>query len=231
MITDSFDNLSQAIINPVRKENAPAVDACIVTFSHDIEKYVAENYASGEITSLWCATGRTPVYLIEKNGKRFAFYKTYVGAPITVGLMEDAAAEMACDRFILFGGAGCLNKEIAHGKVMVPTDACRDEGTSYHYAPASDWITVRNAPIVARFMEDYRESVICVQDNAHDAAQLIGEFGIFEAGPAEKALPYCNITFIDGEDLKTKLSGYLDVLFEADPASVGGAVPGEDFYY
>ena len=130
MITDSFDNLSQAIINPVRKENAPAVDACIVTFSHEIEKYVAENYASGEITSLWCATGRTPVYLIEKNGKRFAFYKTYVGAPITVGLMEDAAAEMACDRFILFGGAGCLNKEIAHGKVMVPTAAYRDEGTS-----------------------------------------------------------------------------------------------------
>ena len=153
MITDSFDNQSQAIINPVRKENAPAVDACIVTCSHEIEKYVAENYASGEITSLWCATGRTPVYLSEKNGKRFAFYKTYVGAPITVGLMEDAAAEMACDRFILFGGAGCLNKEIAHGKVMVPTAAYRDEGTSYHYAPAADYVTVGKSDTVAEFMK------------------------------------------------------------------------------
>ncbi len=84
---------------------------------------------------------------------------------------------------------------------------------------------------VKQFMDDYRESVIFVQQNTADAAQLIGKFDIFEAGPAEKALPYCNITFIDGEDLKTKLSGYLDVLFEADPASVGGAVPGEDFYY
>ena len=84
---------------------------------------------------------------------------------------------------------------------------------------------------VKQFMDDYRESVIFAQQNVADAAQLIGKFDIFEAGPAEKALPYCNITFIDGEDLKAKLSGYLEVLFEADPASVGGALPGEDFYY
>ena len=84
---------------------------------------------------------------------------------------------------------------------------------------------------VKQFMDDYRESVIFAQQNVADAAQLIGKFDIFEAGPAEKALPYCNITFIDGEDLKTRLSGYLEVLFEADPASVGGALPGEDFYY
>ena len=152
MITDTFDNQSPAIINPAVKADAVPVDACIVTFSHEIEKHVAEQYASGEIASLWCATGRTPVYLIEKNGKRFAFYKTYVGAPITTGLIEDAASELKCRRFILFGGAGCLNKEIAHGKVMVPTEAYRDEGTSYHYAPASDYIAIPNAPAVAAFM-------------------------------------------------------------------------------
>lgn len=54
----------------------------------------------------------------------------------------------------MFGGSGCLNKEIAHGKVMLPTEAYRDEGTSYHYAPASDYITVRNADVVAEFMEE-----------------------------------------------------------------------------
>jgi purine-nucleoside phosphorylase len=153
MITDTFDNLSPAIINPVRKEDAVEVDACIVTFSHQIEKHVAEHYACGEIASLWCATGRTPVYLMERNGKRFAFYKTYVGAPITTGLMEDATAELKCSKYILFGGAGCLNKEIAHGKVMVPTAAYRDEGTSYHYAPAADYVAVRNAAVVAECMK------------------------------------------------------------------------------
>ena len=89
----------------------------------------------------------------------------------------------------------------------------------------------QNPEAVAKFMEDYRESVTFVQQNAHEAAQLIGQFDIFEAGPAEKALPYCNITFIDGEDMQGLLSGYLAVLFEAEPASVGGALPGEDFYY
>ena len=153
MITDSFDNLSPAIISPVKKEGAPFADACIVTFSHEIEKYVAEHYASGETASLWCATGRTPVYLIERNGRRFAFYKTYVGAPITVGLMEDAAAEINCTKFVLFGGAGCLNREIAHGKVMIPTAAYRDEGTSYHYAPAADYVSVRNSSKVAECMK------------------------------------------------------------------------------
>ena len=153
MITDTFDNLSPAIINPGRKEDAPEADACIVTFSHEIEKHAAEHFADGEIASLWCATGRTPVYLIERNGRRFAFYKTYVGAPITVALMEDAAAELKCGKFILFGGAGCLDREIAHGKVMVPTAAYRDEGTSYHYAPASDYVRIANASAVADCMK------------------------------------------------------------------------------
>ena len=153
MITDTFDDRSPAIINPVKKADAVDVDVCIVTFSHEIEKFAAENYASGEIASLWCASGRTPVYLIERNGKRFAFYRTYVGAPITAALIEDTIAELNCNKYILFGGAGCLNKEIAHGKVMVPTAAYRDEGTSYHYAPAADYVTIRNSSVVAECMK------------------------------------------------------------------------------
>ena len=153
MITDSFDNASPAIISPEKKENRPRADVCIITFSHEIEKYVVENYADSEIASLLCATGRTPVYGFTRNGKRIAFYKTYVGAPITVGLAEDTITELDCGKFILFGGAGCLNREIAHGKVMVPTAAYRDEGTSYHYVPAADYISVSNSGIVADCMK------------------------------------------------------------------------------
>jgi purine-nucleoside phosphorylase len=154
MITDSFDDKSPAIINPVRKDYAPKVDACIITFSHAIEKYVVDNFKPTEIAALWCATGKTPVYLIEHGGKRIAFYKTYVGAPITVGLLEDVWAELDCDKYILFGGAGCLDKEIAHGKVMVPTAAYRDEGTSYHYMAASDYVNISNAYKVEQFMKE-----------------------------------------------------------------------------
>ena len=70
-----------------------------------------------------------------------------------------------------------------------------------------------------------------MQQNTAEAAQLIGELEIVPAAVAEKALPYCNIVFITGEEMRGMLGGYLNELFNQDPAAVGGAVPGEDFYY
>ena len=154
MITDSFDDRSEAIINPPVNDCAPEVDACIVTFSYMIEEFVLKNYDCKQIASFRFATGDTPIYRIDYKGKTFAFYKTYVGAPSCVGSVEDTRAAIKTDNYVVFGGAGCLNKEIAHGKVMIPTEAYRDEGTSYHYAPASDYITVKNADIVAKFMQE-----------------------------------------------------------------------------
>ena len=113
MITETFDNQSPAIINPQMKEDAPQVDVCILTFSHVIEKFVLENYDCRQIASFWFATGNTPIYCINYKGKSFAFYKTYVGAPACVGTVEDTLSEIKTDKYIVFGAAGCLNKEIA----------------------------------------------------------------------------------------------------------------------
>ena len=89
-----------------------------------------------------------------------------------------------------------------------------------------------NPDAVDAFLKDYAASVEWVNGNTAEAAQLISEYGIVEAAPvAEKALPYCNIVCITGSEMKEKLSGYLQVLSDAEPASVGGALPGEDFYY
>ena len=88
-----------------------------------------------------------------------------------------------------------------------------------------------NPEAVAAFMEAYAESVEYVNENNEDAAALIGEYGIVTAEVAQKALPYCNIVCITGEEMKTLLGGYLDVLYEQDASSVGGNVPDEDFYY
>lgn len=154
MITDSFDNNSEAIINPHPKNDTPVVDACIVTFSHIIEKFVLENYNCKQIAQFKFVTGVTPIYQIDYKGKKFAFFKTYVGAPACVGTIEDTISKIKTNKYIVFGGCGCLNKEITHGKIIIPTEAYRDEGTSYHYAPASDYIQVENADIVAKFMEE-----------------------------------------------------------------------------
>ena len=84
---------------------------------------------------------------------------------------------------------------------------------------------------VAAFLADYAASVEWVNGNTADAAARIGDMGIVDAAVAEKALPYCNIVCITGEEMAGKLSGYLQVLFDAEPKAVGGKLPGEDFYY
>ena len=88
-----------------------------------------------------------------------------------------------------------------------------------------------NPAAVDAFLADYAGSVEWVNANTADAAELIGSYDIVEAAVAEKALPYCNIVCITGTEMKDKLSGYLQVLADADASSVGGAMPGDDFYY
>lgn len=85
---------------------------------------------------------------------------------------------------------------------------------------------------VETFLEEYKTSVDWVNGNTEAAAQLVADYGIVpKAAVAEKALPACNITYIDGKEMKEKIAGYLAVLHGQDPAAVGGALPGDDFYY
>lgn len=81
------------------------------------------------------------------------------------------------------------------------------------------------------FLNSYGDSVKFVNENTEEAAELIGEYNIVPAAVAVKALPYCNIVLIESTDMKEKLSGYLSVLFEQNPKSVGGQLPGDAFYY
>ncbi len=109
-------------------------------------------------------------------------------------------------------------------------------------SPESQLITgvavVRNAfanenpDAVAQFLADYEASSTWVNASPADAAPLIVDAGIVPTvALAEESIPRANITFVDGEQMKTWLGGYLQVLFEADPKSVGGSMPGDDFYY
>ena len=84
---------------------------------------------------------------------------------------------------------------------------------------------------VERFLEEYGKSTAWVNENVAESSLLIGNLGIVTAQVAEKALPYCNIVCITGPEMKERLSGYLEVLYNANAKSVGGVLPGEDFYY
>lgn len=85
--------------------------------------------------------------------------------------------------------------------------------------------------IVEDFMERYQESVTFVNDHAEEAAKMIGNYDIIPEEIAKKALPECNIVYIDGAEMKEKLSGYLEVLKQENPQAVGGTLPTDEFYY
>lgn len=90
----------------------------------------------------------------------------------------------------------------------------------------------QNPEAVEAFLEDYEASIKVVSDDIDTAAALCEEFAIVSpAAVAKKAIPYCNIVFEDGENLKTDLSAYLEFLFNANPKSIGGKLPADDFYY
>ena len=88
-----------------------------------------------------------------------------------------------------------------------------------------------NPETLQAFMEDYASSVEYAQCDVPGAAALIGKYGIVPEKAALVALPYCRISFITGEEMKEALSEYLSILYDANPKSVGGALPDNGFYY
>lgn len=89
----------------------------------------------------------------------------------------------------------------------------------------------KNPQAVADFLDNYKKSVEYVNGNNDAAAALVGKYDIVAEAVAKKALPYCNITFIEGNEMKEMLSGYLAVLAKQNVKAVGGELPKDDFYY
>ena len=84
---------------------------------------------------------------------------------------------------------------------------------------------------VETFLEEYRASVDFANENPAEASVMIEAAGIVpKAAVAQKALPNCNICLLTGEEMKTAVKQMLEVLYSADPKSVGGALPDEEFY-
>ena len=84
---------------------------------------------------------------------------------------------------------------------------------------------------IQEFMTDLEASIDYVNANAEEMSASIEKYDIIKAAIAKKAIPYCNLSYIAGSEMKSKLGGYLEVLFQQDAQSVGGAVPDDDFYY
>jgi NitT/TauT family transport system substrate-binding protein len=85
---------------------------------------------------------------------------------------------------------------------------------------------------VAAFLREYGLSIETMTADIEGTAAKIEACGIFtNAAVAAKAIPNCNVCFIQGAEMKAALSEFLNIMFAVAPASVGNAVPGDDFYY
>lgn len=84
---------------------------------------------------------------------------------------------------------------------------------------------------VAKFLEEYAASTDYANSNPAETAALVEKLGIVNAAVAEKALPKCNLVCITGAEMKTAVSGYLQTLYDLKPDAVGGAMPGDGFYW
>ena len=131
------------VIDPI--DIAPRVVLCF--FQDVIEKVVAE-HAGRQIDVLVSEIGQNPVYELTYGGERLTLAHPGVGAPLAAAFVEELIAR-GCRSFVACGGAGVLVPDVSLGHVVVPTAAVRDEGTSYHYLPASRTVAASPAAIDA----------------------------------------------------------------------------------
>ncbi len=143
MLLTEFDFDRTAVIEPhmVHKPVERFPETVISIFSHHLFQRVVEALGGRIIAATKDVDGVWPVYEVEYSGHRFAMYKARLGAPACVGSFEDIIP-MGTKRIILLGNCGVLDRAIEDCGIIIPTQAIRDEGTSYHYAPAADSIDV-----------------------------------------------------------------------------------------
>ncbi|MBE5888515.1 MAG: phosphorylase [Lachnospiraceae bacterium] len=157
MLLTQFDENKSAIINPgagmKMVENFP--ETVVAIFSHQLFQAILDFLGGTQIAESHDVDGIWPVYEVTYKGKRFGFYKGRLGAPACVGCFEEVIA-LGAKRIILLGNCGVLDRNIKDCGIIIPRKAIRDEGTSYHYAPASDYIDV-NTKYVEEFKEVLKE--------------------------------------------------------------------------
>lgn len=141
MILEEFDP-GRAVIEPDEVSDAEVGEVCdtlIMPFSGQLFDQLVDTLPvrlGGFKSSI---NGKQPWYIYEVNGQKFGLMKALLGAPALVGFLEEMQAA-GFKNFVIFGTCGVLDGSLPTNKLIIPTSSVRDEGTSYHYAPASSEI-------------------------------------------------------------------------------------------
>lgn len=157
MITDSFDT-SAPVTRPedFLGEQRHLCDTCILVLSDVILHALKSRYSMQTVGRLGSVNGDRPIYLFDLDGKPVAATLCGVGATLAGNHIVGINWITGATKFILFGSAGSLNRAATTGKYVIPTEAYRDEGMSYHYAPPADYIKIGKADATAAIFEELR---------------------------------------------------------------------------
>lgn len=138
----NYDPSLKSVLEPSELIEQQDVPKCtVVCFFSDVISKLVKDYNAKKIFTSRSEMGEHPIYEIQHKNQRLAFFHPGVGAPLAVGLMEEAIA-LGVKYFVACGGCGVLDKNISVGHFLLPTSAYRDEGTSYHYLPPAASVDV-----------------------------------------------------------------------------------------
>ncbi|MBQ9267776.1 MAG: nucleoside phosphorylase [Clostridia bacterium] len=143
-------------------------EIAIVVFKTELIDYIKNNDAFEEFSYTLVGGEKIKIYKTNYAGKDVIVYRTLMGGPAAVGMMEELIAR-GVKKFIVFGSCGQLNGNVPKGAFIIPTEAYRDEGTSYHYLPASEFIKIDTAEKLSQIFEDNAIHYYCTKTWTTDA--------------------------------------------------------------
>lgn len=133
-----FDPTPTAIINPTMMH--PPVPGfpkkAVITWMLDAFELCEQRLDPTLRQTFAIESVRTPIYEVEVDGEPLILALAMVGGAVS-SLLVEALISMGCDTIAAVGSSGGLVRDLAPGTVVVPQQAIRDEGVSYHYAEAS----------------------------------------------------------------------------------------------
>ncbi|MDR1589621.1 MAG: nucleoside phosphorylase [Oscillospiraceae bacterium] len=157
-IIDAYDAETEEILKPsdMTRRVPGFPEVVVAAFQQSAVDSLVASRRPDVIDELRAGTA-VPIYAVRHDGagapRDIAVYRTPLGGSIAAAMLEEIVAKGG-RKLVFFGSCGVLDSALAAGRFIVPTEAYRDEGTSYHYAPAGDWIKVDTAARLGEIMAD-----------------------------------------------------------------------------
>lgn len=155
-IEKSFRNSKEKLrVSDISEKYNQSFNTIIMTFQGKLLDRLLEDNIIFEVPDrkFGSAHGKYGIYRLTKDPS-ILFYLSPIGAPTAVGILEEIVYAFDIKHIVMYGSAGVLDGNITPGKIIVPTKAYRDEGTSYHYQEASDFIDIVNHNVVAKVLDN-----------------------------------------------------------------------------